>query len=587
MPQSDNTQPHNAPAASREGIRRRAFVGAAVLTLLLLALVARLAYVQIGETERFQRLAQQQKTIRRSLSARRGNIYDRTGRLLATSVRRWSIFADPAVIDDPGHTAAVLGHNLDLNPRQLFQKMQGDRRFEWIKRQIPDDLAERLKKYDLHGIHFRKEYHRLYPPTRLSAHVIGFTDIDGRGISGAELQFDRILRSTPGEQHVLRDAMGRVILRPDSQPLVNPENGYDIQLTLDSYIQHVARKALTKQVEKHVPDAAWALVMDVRTGAVLAMVNHPEFNPNKPAETHPAARRNRTITDSYEFGSVMKPITVAAALEADLIEPDTTIPCHDGAWRIGSRVVHDVHGHEELSVSGVVVHSSNIGAAQIGLKLGPRKFYRGLKRFGFGQPSEINLPGVTSGILRPPERWNKHSCISIAFGQEISSTPLAVARAFATIANDGLLLRTHVLNKVIDHETGRTVWRPEKKCVVRRAVSKRTADQVMNMLRSVVTDGTGRRVQLDEYAVAGKTGTASIPRRDGGGYSNRYLGSFIGIAPADNPRLVALVSLKNPTRNGYYGGIVAGPACRTILRKTLQYLNVPKRTDTTAVAEAQ
>jgi cell division protein FtsI (penicillin-binding protein 3) len=580
-------QQESPPARAPRGARLRAYFGAGILSLLLLALAGRLVQIQILQHRRFRKLSYQQQTVNRSLAGRRGDICDRTGRLLAVSVQRWSIFADPSVIEEPEATAIILGRTLNVAEKHIERRLRTNRRFAWVKRQVSDSEAERVRRLDLKGVHFRREYHRLYPPVRLFGHVVGFTDIDGRGLSGAEVEFDRLLRSTSGKEKVQRDAIGRVIRRPGDEPLLRPSDGYDIHLTVDAYIQDVARKAVSRQVEKHKPDSAWAVVMNVQTGAVLAMVNWPEFDPNAPADTEPAGRRNRILTDSYEFGSVMKPITVAAALEAGLVETDTEFQCHNGAWRVGYRVVHDVHGYDRLSVADIVVHSSNIGVAQIGLRLGARRFYDSLRRFGFGNPTGINLPGEVSGILRPVDRWNKHSLISVAFGQEIATTPLSVATAFCSIANGGLLLRPRIVHKVVNSETGRVVVEGGQGEVVRRAISSRTAEQVLTIMRRVVTEGTGRRVALEEYPVAGKTGTASLPRRDGRGYSNRYLGSFIGIAPADNPRIVVLVSLKAPTKGSYYGGTVAGPACRTIILKTLQYLNVPETTTETAMAEAR
>lgn len=581
-PQDQNRQ-HRLPRS----VRVRAYVGAAVLSLLLLALAGRLAQIQILQRDRFRELSRRQQTLDRSLAGRRGDICDRSGRLLAASVQRWSIFADPAVIDNPEATAVLLGRTLHVEEKRLQRRLSTNRRFAWVKRQVTDAEADRVRRLDLGGVHFRREYYRIYPPVRLFGHVVGFTDIDGRGLSGAELQFDRLLSSTPGKEQVMRDALGRVIRRPGDEPLLEASDGYDIHLTVDAYVQDIARKALATQMEKHKPDSGWAVVMDVRNGAVLAMVNWPEFDPNAPAGTEPAGRRNRVLTDSYEFGSVMKPLTVAAALEAGVVEAETELPCHNGAWRVGYRVVHDVHGYDRLSIADIVVHSSNIGAAQIGVRLGADRFHDALRRFGFGAPSGINLPGEVSGILRPKNLWNKHSLISVAFGQEIATTPLSMATAFAALANEGLLLRPRIVRKVVNSQTGRVVVEPGDGEVVRRVISPPTAKRVMRIMRRVVTEGTGRRVKLEEYPVAGKTGTASLPREDGRGYSNRYLGSFIGIAPADDPRIVCLVSLKAPTEGSYYGGTVAGPACRKILLKTLQYLNVPERPPQTAVAEAQ
>ena len=584
---SPHTTETTPQAGERGSVRLRALAAGAVLTILMLGLLGRLVHLQIIEKDRFKKLSHQQQTVDRSLAGRRGDISDRAGRLLATSVPRWSIFVDPAVIEDPEKVGILLARSLHVDEADLLRKLGRDSRFAWVKRQVPNAEAERVRSFGLRGVHFRREYHRLYPPTRLLGHVVGFTDIDGRGLSGAELRFDRLLRSSAGREQVLRDALGRVIRRPGDEPFQRPEDGHDIELTVDAYVQNIARKALARQVERHEPDSAWAVVMDTRTGAILAMVNWPEFDPNVPAETGPASRRNRILTDAYEFGSVLKPITAAAALQEGLVKPDTEFQCHNGAWRVGSRVVHDVHGYDRLSVTDIVVHSSNIGIAQIGLKLGTKRFHRALRRFGFGRLSGINLPGEVSGILRPEERWNKHSLISIAFGQEIATTPLSVVCAFTALANDGLLLRPRIVQRVISSETGQVAWELKKRQVIRRAVSSKTAAQVLDMLRKVVSEGTGRRVQLDNYPVAGKTGTASLPREDGRGYSNRYLASFIGVAPADDPRLVVLVSLKAPTKGSHYGGTVAGPACRTILQKTLRYLNVPERPPQNAVAEAE
>ena len=250
-------------------------------------------------------------------------------------------------------------------------------------------------------------------------------------------------------------------------------------------------------------------------------------------------------------------------------------------------MVHDVHEYDRLSVSDIVIHSSNIGAAQIGLRLGAQAFHEGLRRFGFGSLSRINLPGEVNGILRSVDRWNKHSLISISFGQEIATTPLSVVCAFAALARDGLLVRPRVVQRVVNSETGETVWELEECEIIRRAVSPGVARQVRQMLRRVVSEGTGRRVQLEEYAVAGKTGTASLPRQDGRGYGDQYLGSFIGFAPADSPRIVTLVSLKAPTKGSNYGGTVAGPACRKIFLRTLQYLNVPERATQKVMAAAE
>ncbi|MBS3763426.1 MAG: penicillin-binding protein 2, partial [Planctomycetes bacterium] len=397
---------------------------------------------------------------------------------------------------------------------------------------------------------------------------------------------DRLLQSAGGQEEVMCDASGRIIRRPGDRPLRKAKNGHDIYLTIDSWIQNIARQALAHQVNKHEPESAWALVLDARTSAVLAMVNWPEFNPSNPAQTVAAARRNRIITDAYEFGSIMKPITAAIALDKQIITPSSEFDCHRGSWRVGSRTVHDVHSYENLTVRQIIIHSSNIGAAQIGLKLGSSKFHTGLRRFGFGSPLGIHLPGEVSGIIRPVKRWNKHSLISVSFGQEIALTPLSVACAYVALANDGVLLRPHIVRKIVKTDNNQCVYEFQDREVIRQAVSRRAAWQVLEILEHVVSEGTGRRVKLDDYKVAGKTGTASLLRKDGRGYSkDRYLASFIGLAPAKSPRLVVLVSLQAPSKGSHYGGTVAGPAVREILRQTLRYLEIPPKPSST-IAEA-
>jgi len=575
------------PSRPSRAMRRKASVATGALLLAMLALMGRFAQIQLMEHERLASLALQQQTVERSLSGRRGNIYDSAGRLLATSVKRWSVFADPAVIEHPRATALLLSRTLDVDAAALGRKLKGPGRFAWVKRQVHDADAEAVRRLNLRGVHLRREYRRVHPTGRLCGHIIGFTDIDGRGLAGIELELDRLLRSRAGREELRCDAARRIVRRAGDDPQEEPADGYDVYLTLDAFVQNVAREELLARVAQHGPECAWAIVLDTRTGAVLANVVTPEFDPNTPGESDPAERRNRTITDAYEFGSIMKPLAVAAAIQEGLVTPRSEFYCHQGAWRVGRRTVHDVSAHGTLTVSEIVAYSSNIGAAQIGMLLGPERFYRSLRRFGFGEPTGIDLPGEINGIIRPVERWTRDSLISVAFGQEIATTPLSTAFAFAALANDGLLLRPQIIDRIVETRTGRVVYERRGPQVRRRVVSERTAAQVMDMMRRVVQEGTGKRARLDDYPVAGKSGTASLLRLDGRGYSDkRYLSSFVATAPADSPRVLVLVSLKAPSKGSNYGGVVAAPACREILRRTLRYMNVPPRVPGRAVAEA-
>jgi cell division protein FtsI (penicillin-binding protein 3) len=561
------------------------------LTLVFLLLAGRLAQIQIRDRGRYDELFRQQTSFLRTRHGRRGSIYDSQGRILAISTPKDSVFADPAVIDKPRATALLLARSLKANPSPLYRRLLAqNKRFVWVKRRITPSESNWIKKLGLKGVHIRQEHHRVYPTGHLCSHVVGFSDIDGRGLSGIEHSLDAILRGGKTSEVLLKDARGNIFARDiqGNAPTAPVRNGYDVYLTIDSRIQNITRQALQRQFQRHRPEAAWALVMNARTGAVLAMVNLPDFNPNRIAESSPNSRRNRIITDTYEYGSVMKPFTVAAALEAGVISPDTEIECHNGKWRIGARTISDVKEHDTLTASEVVIYSSNIGAAHIGLKLGVERFYKALTMFGFGETSDIHLPGEVTGILRPPERWNKHSLLSISFGKEITNTALSLATAYTVFANEGLLIRPHIIQKIADPDTGEVVYNFDEPVIIRRVTTPETASQVMEMLKRVVEEGTGRGVRLDSYAVAGKTGTSALLSRSGQGYSDsRYLSSFIGIAPADDPRIIALVSLKAPSEGGHYGSTVAGPACRKIIKETLQILGVPPRINPKLMAEVE
>jgi len=561
---------------------RRARLWAAVVVVLIslafVVLIGRLVQIQLLQGSRYRRLALQQQLIDRKLSPLRGNIYDCKGRLLATSMQRNSIFADPTQVQDPLLTARLLARVLGLNTERLMEKLSTDRLFVWIKRQVTEVEAANVRRLQLPGVHMRREGKRVYPQGTLAAHVIGFTDIDGRGLEGVELEMDSLLSGRPGWELARCDAKRRLVLSPDCHVLYPPANGCDVYLTIDSYVQNIVEEELAKAADRHAPECAMAVVVDPRSGRVLAMANWPSFNPARPASSPPSDRKNRVVTDVYEFGSVLKPFTIAAALEEDLVTPQTQFQCHQGAWRVGKRTVHDVHPYGVLTVSDIICKSSNIGAAQVGMKLGKERFCRHMADFGFGRPAGIALPGEAAGILRPLSLWNDYSVVSISFGQEIAATPLCVARAFCTFANGGLLVKPHIVERVTDATTGQTLYRMDPSKGLRRVLSPRTAAQVMAMMVRVVEEGTGKRARVDGYTVAGKTGTAQLMSADGRGYSSgRYLSSFVGVAPAEDPVLVVLVSLKAPSKNGYYGGTVAAPACQQIIRRTLGYMAIPPR----------
>ncbi len=567
-----------AGGAPRAGavLRTKAAVAVGALLVLFVLLTLRLFQLQVAEADQYRRRAERQQMLNRRLSARRGTIYDRRGRILAASVQRYSVFADPGGIREPRGTARLLSDLLDVSASRLEQKLHKDCCFVWVKRQIPDELAHRVRRLELPGVHMRKESKRLYPQGRLAVHVVGFTDIDGRGLAGVERSMDAVLRGRSGAEEVLCDG-GRKVIRSSLDRLTRRRfNGLDLHLTLDTYVQQVAEQELKKVMERHEPESGAALVLDARDCSVLAAASRPAFDPRAPADSPFLHQRNIPISAAYEFGSVMKPFGVAVALDNGVVGAGTEFDCHNGEWQIGQRTLHDAHPHGMLTVSDIICHSSNIGAAQIALELGADKLHEGMRRFGFGEPTGIALPGEVGGIVRPLAAWNRYSVVSVAFGQELALTPLEVARAFAAFPNGGVLMQPRIIRRVVRPQNGEVIYGAEEPSLVGRAISPRAARQVLAMLRQVVAEGTGRRAQLEAWPVAGKTGTAQLLSPDGSGYSDsRYLSSFAGIAPVPHARLIVLVCLKAPSKNGYYGGLAAAPAVREIIRRTLNYLDVP------------
>ena len=568
-----------APQEGRAGraLKVRAALALGFVLVAFILLAARLGQLQVAEAQQYRRLADQQQMLRREVAARRGSILDREGRLLASTVRRWSVYADPEALRNPDHAAALLSRVLDVPADRLRERFAKDTYFVWVKRQVTEREAEQVRTLRLPGVHMRQEGKRLYPQGRLAAHVIGFTDVDGRGLAGIEARMDGLLCGRPGRELVLCDG-DRRIFRSISDQITQPAaSGCDVHLTLDAYVQSIVEEELDAAVEAHAPESATALVLDARDGSILAMASRPDFDPQAPAESPVGNQRNIAISDAYEFGSAFKPVVAALALEHGSVTPETTFDCRQGIWRIGRRTLHDAHPFGLLTVSDIVCYSSNIGMAQVSMKLGLDDLYSGVRGFGFGERTGIALPGEVSGLMRPYRAWNDYSLVSVSFGQELATTALALARAFAAFGNGGQLLQPRIIKTVQRSDTGEVLYAAGEPVTVARPISAVTAGQVLPMMRRVVEEGTGRRARMDEYALAGKTGTAQLLRPDGRGYSDsRYLSSFVALAPVPDPRIVVLVSLKAPSRNGKYGGTVAAPAVRQIALRTLRHLRVPQ-----------
>ncbi|TVM00329.1 MAG: penicillin-binding protein 2 [Candidatus Brocadia sp. WS118] len=543
-----------------------------LLIIAFLVLAVRLGRIQLIDHDKYSKLARVQQCKKVELPARRGSILDRNGLTLAESLQVDSVYADPSEIEDVPAVAYRLSKVLKLNSSKLVKLLNKDKRFVWIKRKIGDEERNAVTKLSLKGVYVKHEYHRFYPNGSLGSHVLGFTNIDERGLEGIERSFDDVLSGEPGYKLINRDALQRHIITPDAEIRL-PRHGNQVVLTIDANIQRLTEDELEIACEKCKPLSATAVVMNPMNGEVLAMANYPTFDPNHVKKYPPYARRNLAITDSYEPGSLIKPIVISGVFEHGLAKPDDVISCDHGASVIEGRSLHDTHDYGNLAISDIIVHSSNIGMAKVGLRMGNEKMYRYLKQFNFGEKTGIELPGETGGVFHPLKQWSKkYSLISISIGHEIAVTPLQFITAFCCIPNGGQMIKPKIAKATTSNDNKR-----KEECQsaqdLKRVMSSNVARAIMNpILMKVVTDGTGGNANLLEYDVAGKTGT-SQKVHGGGRYSHdKHVGSFIAYAPAERPRICVLVMINEPQKGEYYGGKVAAPVVREIILRSLVYL---------------
>jgi len=558
----------------RENYHVRLRVCGFLLAGVFLILIIRLFKLQYFDHARYGDLARNQQTVKVDIPAVRGRIYDSAGRILATSLVVDSVFAEPHVIEDKESTCIKLAPVLGLDKEALLEKLKQNaaKKFIWIKRFVSAEEAEAVRRLGLVGIGFRKESKRFYPRGIVASHVLGCVNIDGEGLEGIELMFDRQLRGEDGYRILLRDGK-RCPIQPASPRGKPAQDGASVVLTIDSIVQHFTEEALDDIVEKWDPLAATVVVMSPYTGEILAMANRPTFDPNIFNEYPADARRNRAVTDSYEPGSVLKPVIMAAALEENVTRPEDKIFCHNGLFAYRARRLRDHHPYGWLTASDVIVKSSNIGMAKIGLALGPEKMYRYVKNFGFGAATGIRFPGEAPGQITPPEKYSYYTLTSVPMGQEIAVTALQFARAFAVFGNGGILVKPKLVRGLLDSR-GRVIERYGR-AGARRVISKKTADEVMKMLVGVVNSGTGRRAGLDEYQLAGKTGTAQKIAPEGGYTHSRFISSFACIGPAEDPSFVVVVMVNEPRKgNSYYGGTVAAPSAGRLAKRILGFNRV-------------
>ncbi|MBL7185196.1 MAG: penicillin-binding protein 2 [Phycisphaerae bacterium] len=553
-----------------------------LLIVSFLALGARCFYLQSVMAEHYLDASLTQQRAFRSRQPQRGVLLDCRGRVLAASNGIQTIFADPAEIKDAKETSTELAPIVDMGAHIICKLIleSNSPRFARIKNTT--DANECSAARGIHGIGTNSGWQRHYPMGRLVSNVVGFTSLDNHGLEGIELKYDKAL-SGSGARNIFFADVRRRPIRPKQQDGVLT-NGVGIILTIDSTIQQFVRDELIKQYEAYEAESAVAVVAEPRSGAILAMVSLPDFDPANVGTTDPNNFRSRAITDCYEPGSILKPIVTAIALDAGVVNTTEKIFCENGSYsgkhngKSFGRIGEFKNGFGDLTVREILMHSSNIGMAKIGQRLGKEKLYEGLRLFGFGEKTGIELPGEIRGLFRPLHKWDGYSVTRIPFGQEISVTAMQLVRGFCILANGGRLVSPFLVRAVVNSNGKVTELKrppPPVGYLVKPEVAKWVVGEAM---ASVINEGTGKRAQLDDWQVFGKSGTANIANSDSKGYNNRdYVASFIAGAPAEDPAIVVLVSVRKPNRSlgkNYTGGVVASPVAAKIIERTLKYLGV-------------
>jgi cell division protein FtsI (penicillin-binding protein 3) len=496
-----------------------------------------------------------------SIPAHRGMITDRNNEPLAISTPVDSIWADPQAVLEAPQQLPRLAKLLDLNVRGIKDKLRknADREFVYLKRAVPPALADEVMALDISGVAKQREYRRYYPAGEVTGHVLGFTNVDDVGQEGAELAFEQLLRGTPGSMRVIKDRLGRIV--ETVERISEPLPGHDLKLSIDRRIQYLAYRELKAAVQENHAASGSAVILDVKTGEVLAMVNQPTYNPNNRESLRSSHYRNRAVTDVFEPGSTVKPFTVAMALESGKYRPDTMIDTKPGTLRVGPNTIHDTHDYGLINVSTVIAKSSNVGASKIALSLPADRLWSMFHKVGFGSLSGADFPGETAGTLPDYHRWYPIDHATFSFGYGLSVSTLQLARAYAALAAGGVLKPVSFVP--LDQL-------PEGV----RVMSAKTARQVITMLDGVVSDeGTGELARVAGYHVAGKTGTVrkSIP----GGYAeDKYVALFAGMIPATRPRLVMVVVINDPRSDKYYGGSVAAPVFSRVMSEAMRLLDI-------------
>jgi cell division protein FtsI (penicillin-binding protein 3) len=562
-------------------VRDRALILAALIACAFVGLSGRLAYLQIVKHDEYARLAENQHAKTIPLTPRRGPILDRNGQVLAVSSKAESLYALTLRVEDRAALAQRLAPITGDPAPEIAKRLESPKRFVFVKRRLAPDMVEALRTLDESALGFVDESMRLYPNRELAAQLIGFEGLDGKGLGGVEQAWDAHLAGTPGRALVGRDALGREVT--GAPKVLKPStSGQGVMLTLDATLQYIAEREIDAAWRRTRSRAALALVMDPKSGEILALAIRPTFNPNSFGAATDHDRRNRAITDPFEPGSTFKVILAAAALEEGVVKPTDRFYAENGAITVANATIHDWKKFGWLTFTEVLQNSSNVGSIKVGLALGKERYYKYISGFGFGATSGVGLGGESRGKLRPPSQWSGLSLATMSIGQEISVTALQLATAVSAIANGGRLLQPRIVRAVLDAQ-GREVTRTAEPTVIRQVIGPETARTLTEIMMAVVRAGTGHNAAIPGYDVAGKTGTAQKLDPATRRYS-RAPGvlSFVGFVPADDPRLTMFVMLDEP-KNEKWGSEAAAPIFAAIGRDALRYLNVPPR-DTAPIA---
>lgn len=552
-------------------MNKRALLVKTTIFVMFLVVLLRLVDLMLIKHAKLSRIAHIQQTKGQKILVRRGIIYDRKGRELAVNLERPSLYCDPKDITTPREVAYKVGGILKINKKKIIQALQEERRFVWLARKISPEAASYIQSLKIEGIGMLPDTKRFYPKGTLAAHVLGFVDIDNKGLEGVERTYEEYLIADGGRVYITRDAKGNILYRGGNLE----SSGNSIVLTIDEGLQAIVEEELDRAVQKWHPQAATVIMMDPNTGEILALANRPTFDPNRPGRFRASFRRNRAITDLYEPGSTFKLVMATAALEEGVATLNTRFDCSGGYIEVGGKRIWDCHKHGILTLKEIIEKSSNVGAVKVALKLGAERFYKYVRLYGFGEKTGIDLIGESPGIVKSPEQWSGTTIGAMAIGYEIMVTPLQILRAYAIVANGGYKVKPYVVSRVISPEG--LIIKRNRGTRGERIISEGTVRRIKEALKAVVSeDGTAPKASIPGNTVAGKTGTTKLVDRATGRYSNKdFVSSFVGMVPADNPLFVMIVVIWKPKKM-FYGGEVAAPVFRAIAEKALAYMFIPR-----------